>query len=46
MADADASPQLVLAQLRAQLRQSRQQERRLKEALTRLLDLFGTEVSG
>jgi hypothetical protein len=36
----------MLAQLRAQLRQSRQQEQRLKEALTRLLDLFGADASG
>jgi hypothetical protein len=40
VADDDASQQL-LAELAAQLRQSRQQEDLLKEALTRAIDLAG-----
>ena len=45
MADTGTNDEM-LAQLRAQLRQSRQQEQRLKEALTRVLDVFGTDASG
>ena len=39
MAEDDAAPRL-LAELRAQLEESRQQEERLKDALTRVLSLM------